>query len=106
MIFFVKGVPRGGQTGQVWPPHRVLRTRVDDDLRKHHVILRCCLDHRPSPRALVGRTDNVPYPMHRAVDEGKRLRGAMAGTFTKNLLLRDRKRRLFLFSVLKVARST
>ncbi len=41
----------------------------------------------------------VPYPAHRTVEEGKRLRGAMAGTFTKNLLLRDRKRRLFLFSV-------
>lgn len=41
----------------------------------------------------------VPYPAHRTVEEGKRLRGAMAGTFTKNLLLRDRKRRLYLFSV-------
>ena len=41
----------------------------------------------------------VGYPAHRTVEEGKRLRGAMAGTFTKNLLLRDRKRRLFLFSV-------
>lgn len=41
----------------------------------------------------------VPYPAHRTVEEGKLLRGAMAGTFTKNLLLRDRKRRLFLFSV-------
>ena len=41
----------------------------------------------------------VSYPSHRTVEEGKRLRGAMAGTFTKNLLLRDRKRRLFLLSV-------
>ncbi|MDQ3614644.1 MAG: prolyl-tRNA synthetase associated domain-containing protein [Chloroflexota bacterium] len=41
----------------------------------------------------------VDYPVHRTVDEGKRLRGTMVGTFTKNLLLRDRKRRLFLFSV-------
>lgn len=41
----------------------------------------------------------VPYPAHRTVEEGKLLRGAMAGTFTKNLLLRDRKRRLFLVSV-------
>lgn len=41
----------------------------------------------------------APYPAHRTVEEGKQLRGAMAGTFTKNLLLRDRKRRLFLFSV-------
>ena len=38
----------------------------------------------------------VSYPSHQTVEEGKRLRGAMAGTFTKNLLLRDRKRRLFL----------
>ena len=41
----------------------------------------------------------VPYPAHRTVEEGKHLRGAMVGTFTKNLVLRDRKRRLFLFSV-------
>lgn len=41
----------------------------------------------------------VDYPAHRTVEEGKVLRGSMAGTFTKNLLLRDRKRRLFLFSV-------
>jgi hypothetical protein len=41
----------------------------------------------------------VEYPAHRTVEEGKLLRGAMVGTFTKNLLLRDRKRRLFLFSV-------
>ena len=41
----------------------------------------------------------VPYPAHRTVEEGKLLRGTMTGTFTKNLLLRDRKRRLYLFSV-------
>jgi Ala-tRNA(Pro) deacylase len=41
----------------------------------------------------------VDYPLHRTVEEGKRLRGLMTGTFTKNLLLRDRKRRLFLFAV-------
>lgn len=41
----------------------------------------------------------VPYPAHETVEEGKRLRGAMAGTFTKNLLLRDKKGRLFLFSI-------
>ena len=33
----------------------------------------------------------VPYPAHTTVEEGKRLRGKMAGTFTKNLLLRDKK---------------
>jgi Ala-tRNA(Pro) deacylase len=41
----------------------------------------------------------VPYPAHKTVDEGKLLRGAMAGTFTKNLLLRDKKNRLFLLSI-------
>lgn len=41
----------------------------------------------------------VPYPAHKTVEEGKRLRGTMAGTFTKNLLLRDKKDRLFLFSI-------
>lgn len=41
----------------------------------------------------------VPYPAHETVEEGKRLRGEMAGTFTKNLLLRDKKGRLFLLSI-------
>lgn len=41
----------------------------------------------------------VPYPAHETVEEGKRLRGEMAGTFTKNLLLKDKKGRLFLFSI-------
>ena len=41
----------------------------------------------------------APYPAHRSVEEGKERRGAMAGTFTKNLLLRDKKDRLFLFTV-------
>lgn len=41
----------------------------------------------------------VPYPAHETVEEGKRLRGSMAGTFTKNLLLKDKKGRLFLFSI-------
>ena len=40
----------------------------------------------------------VPYPAHKTVEEGKALRGAMAGTFTKNLLLRDKKDRLFLLA--------
>ena len=44
-------------------------------------------------------TPTVPYPTHRTVEEGKVLRGAMAGTFTKNLLLKDKKGRLFLFTV-------
>ncbi|MBZ0217451.1 MAG: prolyl-tRNA synthetase associated domain-containing protein [Fimbriimonadaceae bacterium] len=38
----------------------------------------------------------VPYPSHRTVEEGKALRGNMPGTFTKNLLLKDKKGRLFL----------
>jgi Ala-tRNA(Pro) deacylase len=41
----------------------------------------------------------VPYPAHETIEEGKQLRGPMAGTFTKNLLLRDKKDRLFLFSI-------
>lgn len=41
----------------------------------------------------------VPYPAHKTVEEGKRLRGQMAGTFTKNLLLKDKKARLLLFSI-------
>jgi Ala-tRNA(Pro) deacylase len=41
----------------------------------------------------------VPYPAHRTVEEGKELRGEMTGTFTKNLLLRDKKDRLFLFAI-------
>ena len=38
----------------------------------------------------------VPYPAHRTVEEGKALRGSMPGQFTKNLLLKDKKGRLFL----------
>jgi Ala-tRNA(Pro) deacylase len=41
----------------------------------------------------------VPYPAHSTIEEGKRLRGEMAGTFTKNLLLKDKKGRLFLFAI-------
>ena len=41
----------------------------------------------------------VPYPAHQTIEEGKRLRGSMAGTFTKNLMLKDKKGRLFLFSI-------
>jgi Ala-tRNA(Pro) deacylase len=38
----------------------------------------------------------VSYPSHRTVKEGKASRGEMRGTFTKNLLLKDKKGRLFL----------
>lgn len=41
----------------------------------------------------------VPYPAHKTVEEGKALRGAMAGTFIKNLLLKDKKSRHFLLSI-------
>ena len=41
----------------------------------------------------------VPYPAHETVEEGKALRGTMAGVFTKNLLLKDKKGRLFLLSI-------
>jgi len=37
----------------------------------------------------------VAYPEHSSIEEGKKLRGTMAGTFTKNLLLKDKKGRLF-----------
>nr|WP_272950640.1 YbaK/EbsC family protein [Sinorhizobium meliloti] len=40
----------------------------------------------------------VPYPAHETVEEGKALRVQMSGTFTKNLLLKDKKYRLFLLS--------
>lgn len=41
----------------------------------------------------------VPYPEHSTVEEGKALRGTMAGTFTKNLLVKDKKGRAFLLSI-------
>jgi Ala-tRNA(Pro) deacylase len=41
----------------------------------------------------------VPYPAARTVEDAKELRGTMPGAFTKNLLLRDKKERLFLFSI-------
>lgn len=37
----------------------------------------------------------VPYPAHDSIEDGKRLRGDLPGTFTKNLLLKDKKGRLF-----------
>jgi Ala-tRNA(Pro) deacylase len=40
--------------------------------------------------------NRVPYPAHSTVEEGRSLRGDMPGTFTKNLLLKDKKGRLFL----------
>lgn len=42
------------------------------------------------------RVEPVAYPAHSTVEEGRALRGDMAGTFTKNLLLKDKKGRLFL----------
>lgn len=45
------------------------------------------------------RPEVVPYPAHSTVEEGKALRGSMAGTFTKNLLLKDKKGKLFLLSI-------
>lgn len=41
----------------------------------------------------------LPYPVSHTVEEGKELRGNMKGTFTKNLLLKDKKHQLFLISV-------
>lgn len=40
----------------------------------------------------------VPYPAHATAEEGKALRGDLSGTFTKNLLLKDKKGRLFLIA--------
>ena len=57
----------------------------------------------PQQQKLLDRLDElgiesftVPYPAHKTVEEGRALRGTMAGTFTKNLLLKDKKSRLFL----------
>jgi Ala-tRNA(Pro) deacylase len=49
--------------------------------------------------SLGSASPTVPYPSHSTVEEGKALRGTMAGTFTKNLLLKDKKDRVFLFSI-------
>ena len=38
----------------------------------------------------------VAYPKHTTIEEGKRLRGDLPGEFTKNLLLKYKKDRLFL----------
>src|ERR1700758_4077149 len=40
--------------------------------------------------------NRVPYPAHSTVQEGRSLRGDMPGTFTRNLMLKDKKGRLFL----------
>jgi len=48
--------------------------------------------------------NRVAYPAHSTVEEGRSLRGGMPGTFTKNLLLKDKKGRLFLI-VAEEARS-
>ena len=42
------------------------------------------------------KAPTIAYPSHRTVEEGKTLRGDMRGTFTKNLLLKDKKGQLFL----------
>ena len=44
----------------------------------------------------IALTPTESYPPHSTVEEGKALRGPMAGTFTKNLLLKDKKGRLFI----------
>jgi Ala-tRNA(Pro) deacylase len=41
----------------------------------------------------------LPYPEHATIEEGKALRGAMEGTFTKNLFLKDKKGCHFLVAV-------
>jgi Ala-tRNA(Pro) deacylase len=42
------------------------------------------------------KVQTVDYPPHKTVEEGRALRGQMSGCFTKNLLLRDKKGKLFL----------
>lgn len=49
--------------------------------------------------ALGIRASTVPYPASHSVEAGKMLRGQMKGTFTKNLLLKDKKDHIFLLSV-------
>lgn len=44
-------------------------------------------------------TTTTDYPAHSTVEEGIALRGEMAGMFTKNLLLRDKKKALYLLSI-------
>ena len=44
-------------------------------------------------------TTTTDYPAHSTVEEGIALRGEMAGMFTKNLLLRDKKKALYLLAV-------
>ena len=46
--------------------------------------------------ALGIKVHTVDYPPHKTVEEGRALRGQMSGCFTKNLLLRDKKGKLFL----------
>ncbi|HEV2371734.1 MAG TPA: YbaK/EbsC family protein [Streptosporangiaceae bacterium] len=71
---------------------RVAGEPSGSDVRRRERVL-----HRLSELGIAAHT--APYPAHRTVGEGKERRGAMAGTFTKNLLLRDKKGRLFLFTV-------
>ena len=44
-------------------------------------------------------TTTTDYPAHATVEEGIALRGNMTGMFTKNLLLRDKKKALYLVSI-------
>jgi len=79
-------------------PSSEIVTRMNDTSALEHVATaREQLFHRFASLGIEAPT--VPYPAHSSIDEGKRLRGQMAGTFTKNLLLRDKKGRLFLFAI-------
>lgn len=66
-----------------------LTDRVDES-RKH---LRERLDLLEIPSSF------CPYPESKTVEEGKLLRGDMPGTFTKNLLLKDKKHQYYLLSI-------
>ena len=63
---------------------------TDDSATDHRTALLARL------AALGIEASTVPYPAHRTVEEGKALRGNMAGQFTKNLLLKDKKGSLFM----------
>ena len=43
----------------------------------------------------------VRYPAHTSIEEGKRLRDDLSGAFTKDLLLKDKKGRLFFVTAFK-----
>ena len=66
-----------------------MSTATNDELHGREVLLRRLAE-------LGIDAEIVSYPEHNTIEEGKRLRGDLDGVFTKNLLLKDKKGRLFL----------